>query len=270
MARQSDATLTRRQRREQERAHRVHDRSTHRIGQAPAWRSPVALTSIGAVALGAIVILFLVLSKPAPAASGEVVFPPTSYSAALTDGQRLGSPTAPVTMELYADFQCPACKSFVTEQLPALVRGFIETGALRIEPKDIDILGRGSPSESLELGAGAACAGEQDRYWAFHDLVFWNQGRENRGDHDSAFIRRMADAADVDLPTWDACNARADVRSAIASQSSAAAAAGINSTPTLKVNGQVLVGVPEAAKLRALISQLATKAGWSPTPSAGG
>ena len=59
--------------------------------------------------------------------------------------------------------------------------------------------GRGTPDESLELAAGAACAAEQGRYWQYHDLVFWNQGRENAGDHDAAFIGRVATAAGARL-----------------------------------------------------------------------
>jgi protein-disulfide isomerase len=160
-------------------------------------------------------------------------------------------------MELYADFQCPACRSFVTGQLPALVSEFVRPGILRIEARDIEILDRGTGGESLELAAGAACAAEQERYWPFHDLVYWNQGRENRGDHDAAFIASVAAAAALDADTFGACLARSDVRQGVVATTSAAIAAGIQSTPTLVVNGQRIVGVPRADELRALIRSLA-------------
>lgn len=215
-----------------------------------------------AVVIGIALIAFA--RPPAPSTGGELVTPPTSYPAELVDGEVVGSAAAPVVMELYSDFQCPACKLFVTDRLPRLLAEFITPGTLRIESRDIDILGSGTPDESLELAAGATCAGEQDRYWPFHDLVFWNQGGENRGDHDAAFIARVAEAAALDRQSWDACMARSDVRPATKARTAAALAAGVSSTPTLVVNGQSIVGVPAYDQLAQLIRQLAAAA--SPAP----
>jgi protein-disulfide isomerase len=224
----------------------------------PAWRSPVVLVTAAALVIGAVVIL---VALPKPAARGdELQGPPVAYPADLIRSDVIGSPTAPVVIELYSDFQCPACRMFVTQELHRLVADFVVPGTVRIEAKDVAFLGRGQPDESLELAAGAACAAEQGRYWQFHDLVFWNQGRENQGDHDAAFIARVADAAEVDRATWDACLARTDLRSPITSRTQAAAAAGVHSTPTLMVNGQPLVGVPDYDQLAALIRSLSAPA----------
>jgi protein-disulfide isomerase len=231
-------------------------RSARRPSREPLWRSPIALVSAAAVVLA---VVFIVFGGPAirGTAAEELTIPSTIYSPDLVDGEVLGSATAPVVIEVFSDFQCPACRMFITEQLPRLLTDFVRPGILRIESKDIDVLGKGEPDESLELAAGARCAAEQDRYWQFHDLVFWNQGRENRGDHDAAFIARVADQAALDRTRWDACLARADVRQAIHDQTSSALAAGVTSTPTLRINGQVSVGVPDYDRLAALIGQLA-------------
>src|SRR5215212_9006904 len=256
------APVSRRERRAQERFQRPHDRTARHRAPRARWQSPVLVTTIAALAVGLAVIVALAVSKPTPTA--ELVSPPTIYDPALVDGERLGKTSAPVVIELYSDFQCPACRMFVTQQLPSLVREFVATGALRIDPVDINVLGHGTPDESLELAAGAACAARQDRYWEFHDLVFWNQGRENRGDHDAAFIARLAQAAELDASAWQACLQEPGVRSAIQATTSAAAALGIQATPTLRINGRSIVGVPDAAQLRALITQLASAAGWKP------
>lgn len=254
---------SRRERRAQTRLQRPaadrHRSTRHRT--RPAWQSPVVLVSVAAVVIGIAVIAF---AGPPAATSAELVKPPSSYPAALVDGETLGASTAPVVLELYSDFQCPACRTFVTQHLQFLLREFVEPGTLRIEARDIDILGRGTPNESLELAAGAACAASQDRYWQFHDYVFWNQGRENQGDHDAAFIASVADAVGLDRAAWDACVAQPDARTATTARTSAALAQGINSTPTLVINGQAYVGVPSYDQLAALIRQLAA----SPEPSA--
>jgi protein-disulfide isomerase len=255
---------SRRERRAQARLERpaaTRSRSTRRPAR-PAWQSPVVLVTAAAVVIGIAIIAF---ARPPEAPQGaDLITPPTSYPAALIDGEVIGATTAPVVLELYSDFQCPACKQLVTLQLPRLVTEFVQPGMLRIEARDIDIVGSGTPSESLELAAGAACAAEQDRYWEFHDYVFWNQGRENLGDHDAAFIASVADAAGVDRTAWDACLAAPESRAAITAQTRAALAAGIASTPTLVVNGQPYVGVQNYDQLAALIRQLAA----SPGPSA--
>jgi len=214
----------------------------------------VVVSLIGVV-LGAAAILFVTRPSPTPAA--QLTIPPTSYVGMPAAGVALGAAGAAVTIELYADFQCPACRLFVTGELPRLLTDFVRPGILRIEAHDIDILGRGPRSESLELAAGAACAAEQGAYWPFHDLIFWNQGRENRGDHDAGFIADLATAAGLDRAGFDACFARSDVRSLVERETAAARSLGIASTPTLVVNDQSLVGVPEYEGLAALIRQLA-------------
>jgi protein-disulfide isomerase len=209
------------------------------------------------------VLIFLALPKPT-SPGRELEAPPAAYPANVIDADRLGSPDAPVVVQLYADFQCPACRLFVTAQLHRLVDEFVVPGIVRIEAKDVAFLDRGDSTESVELAAGAACATEQNHYWQYHDLVFWNQGRENRGDHDAAFIGRVADAAGVDRAAWDACLARSEVRSQVNARTQAALAQGLTSTPTLVINGQSMVGVPDYDRLAGLIRSLAPAA---PSPS---
>jgi len=240
-------------------------RADRRDPRSP-WQSPLVLVTGAAVLIGIAIIVFA--RPPAGPTGDSLVEPPTTYAADLVDGDTLGSVTAPVVIQLYSDFQCPACKLFVTQQLASLYNEFVKPGVLRIEAHDIDILGRTSPNESVELAVGAACAAEQDRYWPFHDLVFWNQGRENKGDHNAEFIGRIATAAEVDRTAWDACITREDLHAAVDTATRAALAAGIGSTPTLVINGQAVAGVPDYAKLVELIRQLAAAASPTAAPAA--
>ncbi|HEX3265059.1 MAG TPA: thioredoxin domain-containing protein [Candidatus Limnocylindrales bacterium] len=222
----------------------------------------MVLVSVAAVAIG-LAVVAVALPKAAP--RDELRMPPTAYDSALVNGSVLGSPAAPVTIQLYADFQCPACRLFVTTELPRLTDEFVKPGTVRIETHDIAFLGKGSFDESLELAVGAACAADQGRYWPFHDIVFWNQGRENQGDHDAAFIAQVADQAMVDRPTWDACVAADQHRDAVKAGTRQAVGAGISSTPTLVVNGERVVGVPDYDTLASLIRR---QAGEPASPAA--
>jgi protein-disulfide isomerase len=258
VSRQKPLPQSRRERREAARLDRPARQRHHKRAATPAWRSPVVLVTGAALVLGAVLII---IALPKPTDPGrELQAPPYAYPAAQIRDDVLGSATAPVVIELYEDFQCPACKLFVTTELHRLVDDFVVPGTVRIEARDLAFLGRGNPDESMELAAGAACATEQGRYWAFHDVVFWNQGRENRGDHDATFIGNAADMAGLDRAAWDACVARTDVRGPITSRTRAAIAQGIQSTPTLVINGQKVVGVPDYDQLSAMIRGLASQA----------
>lgn len=257
-----DTPLRRRDRRAAERANRPERHRRRRVdSRRPAWRSPMVLVTTAALVFGAALIA-LALPRTAPAP--ELQTPPYAYPASVIDGEALGSTSAPVVMEVYSDFQCPACRMFVTQQLHRLVDEFVGPGTLRIEARDIAFLGRGASDESLALAVGASCAAEQGRYWQYHDDVFWNQGRENRGDHSDEFIASVGAAAGVDAAAFDACRARADVASEVKGLTSRSLAAGIQQTPTLVVNGQRVVGVPQYDQLAALINELAS---GSPAPA---
>jgi protein-disulfide isomerase len=270
VSREPEPPLTRRDRRALERRERpIRDRSrpSTRRRKRPVWQSPFVLVSAAALVVAAAIIVLN--QKPAPSTTGANLFtPPITYSADILDGEGLGRADAPVVLEVYSDFQCPICARFVREQWATLKSEVVDTGILRIQARDIAIVGTGNPNESIELAVGAACAAKQDKYWQFHDLVFWNQGGENRGDHSPAFIAAVADRAGVDRTAWDECFADDQERSAIQSQTQIALGKGINSTPTLVLNGSTPVpGIPDANQLIAAVKSLAGAAG-SPTPEA--
>ena len=234
----------------------------------PAWQSPLVLMTVAAVVIGGAIVMLN--TRPQPTSSGGSLFgPPIRYNADIVLGESVGSSDAPVVLEVYSDFQCPVCARFVRDQFPTLKTQFVDTGILRIESRDIAFLGTGSPDESLELATGARCAAAQDRYWQFHDLVFWNQGGENRGDHDAAYLAAVANRAGVDRTAWDTCMADDTVRNSVRADTSKALGSGINATPTLVLNGGApAAGLPDAAALIARIQELAATAAPSGSPAA--
>ncbi len=263
--------LTRRERRSQARVERPAPARKKIVRRAPTerprWQSGVVLTSIGALVVGA-VIIFAAGGLKIFGGSSELVTPDTSYAGLTVDGTTVGSPTAPVVMKVYADFQCTACRQFYTTELPQILRDLVQPGFLRIESTDIDIIDsyKQGGTETLELAAGGYCAAQQNKYWAYHDLVFWNGDGENQGYYTPAFIDRVATAAGLDMTAFHACQARSDIRQPIRDATAAASKAGISSTPTLVINGQQVSGVPSYAQLKSVILQLASQA----TPNASG
>ena len=260
MTREPESPLTRRDRRNLERRDRpVRERpraarTTRR--RRPVWQSPFVLVSGAALAVALVVILLTM--KPAPSTGGSLILPPATWASSITDGEAAGRPDAPVTMDLYADFQCPVCGRFVREQLASLKTEFIDTGKLRLVAKDIAFLGNTASNESLAIATGARCAANQNLYWPFHDLVYWNQQGENLGAYTTEFIRSIAARAGVDLKAWDTCVEGNTERATVQRDTATALGIGINSTPTIILNGgKPAPGLPDAATLAAEIRTLA-------------
>ena len=179
-----------------------------------------------------------------------------SVPADLADGRILGKADAPVTLEVWSDYQCPVCGQFADIVEPNLIRTYVATGTLRIIDHDAAFQGQRSSSsydESVESAAGARCAADQNLYWPFHDWLFANQVGENQGAFRDERIRAMATGAGLDVAAWDACRATGEQQAAVRAETKQALAQGVNATPTLHIAGQVIVGLRSADELGTII-----------------
>jgi protein-disulfide isomerase len=269
-------------RRERRLAQRAADRQTERERVArrrstPAWQTRVAIVTGGAIVVA--IVALLLIARPwtgtSPAASGDLplglVRPPVTIPAGLADGRSLGSAGAPVTVDVWADFQCPVCGRLAREVEPSVVTEFVEKGIVRLVAHDFAFLGSGhSPDESLAAAAAARCAEQQGRYWDYANFLFWNQDGENNGAFRQERLLAVADAVGLDRSSFEACLNDASARGAVQTETAQGAALGINSTPTLFVNGQKMVRLPTYEQLATAIRQAAGSATPGPLGSPAG
>ena len=130
----------------------------------------------------------------------------------------------------FVDLQCPYCAKFDREVLPAVIERFVRTGRLRLELRPLRRLG----PQSASAGAAVVAAGMQDRMWEFADLFYRNQGRENSGYVNAAFLRRLA----VAVPGLDAVKLRRDLvaaRETLVANERSAQTARIYGTPNFRL-----------------------------------
>jgi protein-disulfide isomerase len=192
--------------------------------------------------------------------TGELATPRTLTPPEFAAGRAVGKADAPVTLEVWTDFQCPICGQFAETVEPVLMTKYVTPGVLRIVHHDAAFQGAKSDSpydESVEAGAGGHCAADQGRYWPYQDWVFANQGGENQGAFAAPRLKAIASAAGLDVGTWQACIATGDAQTAVRAETNQAVAAGVNATPTMTVNGQTIVGLRSVAELSALIEAAA-------------
>jgi protein-disulfide isomerase len=156
-----------------------------------------ALIQLGAVVgLAAIVVVVAILlsgggddssSAPAPAGQRDV------YAGIPQSGIHLGKPAAATLIEI-ADLQCPFCAAYSREALPSVVRDYVRTGRVRYELHFRSFLGR----DSVRAAGAAASAARENRMYQFADAFYRNQGPEESGYADRAFIESIARQAGVD------------------------------------------------------------------------
>jgi protein-disulfide isomerase len=219
----------------------------------------MALLSAAALLVGAAVVAFSMLSRP-PEPTDEIVGPAAFAPQALAAANSLGSADAPVTVEIWSDFQCPGCRALATLVEPELIAHYVVPGTARLVYRDAAFQGEraGRPyDESVEPAAAARCAAEQGRFWPMHDFIFANWNGENEGAFRAERLRAIADAAALDVAAYDSCMASGQKQAAVRAETSQALAAGINMTPTLVINGERYDGRLAAADIGAAIEAAA-------------
>jgi len=252
------------------RARRAAEREAANSTRRPAsrtGRSPLLLITAIVGGVGFVVLAGLILLRGGSSvadATSALVSPLVPTPLTLADGRSVGKADAPVTLEVWTDFQCPICGQFAKTVEPALMSRYVTPGVLRIVHHDAAFQGAKSTSsydESVEAGAGARCAADQGRYWPYQDWAFANQSGENEGAYGATRLTAIATAAGLDIGTWQACVATGTAQKAVRTETTQAVAAGVGATPTMRLNGQVIVGLRSVRDLSALIEAAAAAQG---------
>lgn len=159
------------------------------------------------------------------------------------DPLALGSVDAPVVLTQWSDYRCPYCAAWSEQTLPVL-QPFIEEGTLRVEHRDLAVLGE----ESVATAVAARAAGQQWHYWNYHGAVFAGGPEAMATDHSPAALVEFARTAGVpDLAAFEAALDDPGLRAAVEGDSAEAAELGITGTPFFVINTTVLSGLRPTA-----------------------
>lgn len=192
-----------------------------------------------AVALAAGVLLYVgSQSKPGAIPGDEGTPVSVTKADSAYRGFTLGSDSAPVEVEEYADFQCSHCGEFAILQFPTIRDQLIRTGRLRWRLHEFPL---GFPFSRISALAGQ-CAGEQGRFWEMADAMFQYQASwAARSSRDpSGKLRDYARSTGVDVKKYDACMDSKRYAGRIEYSHQEGMARGVSGTPTFYVNGRQL------------------------------
>lgn len=180
------------------------------------------------------------------------------------DGQRLGSPEAEVSIVVFSDFQCPACRGFAA-LVPRVREVFGDA---------ISVVYRHYPLERAHPFArtaaiAAECAADQRAFAEYHDALFAGQDAIGR----VPWTAYAISAGVPDTALFSRCVRAEETAARVARDIVAGDALGVSGTPTVLVNDRVitaalredqLVDLVRAARFRARRTSVAPQRSGGP------
>jgi protein-disulfide isomerase len=160
-----------------------------------------------------------------------------------------GDQNAPVTLIEFSDFQCPYCGKFATETEQQIYDQYIKTGKLRFGYIHFTFLGQ----ESQWAAEASECANDQNAFWAYHDYLFAHQSGENLGVFNKDNLKKFAVTLNLNAEQFNQCLDSGKYTDLVKSQTSMAQNLGVSSTPTMVINGKVLLGAQPFATFQQVI-----------------
>ncbi len=193
---------------------------------------PVSIIVAGVLVAGAV--MYKPSGKPffnaAATGAAQVAIAPT-----VDDDAVLGDVTAPVTVIIFGDYQCPFCEQQFTEVESKLRTEYVDTGKIKMAFRDFPLTNI-HPS-ALPAAKAAQCAGVQGKYWQYHDALFAKQSELAKLD-----FTQLAETFNLDLKKFADCTNDPATAAEIAKDQQDGAAAGIEGTPGSFINGVFIAG----------------------------
>ena len=202
---------------------------------------------IGSVLIAMLVVGVLIYKKFQPTAPApETVSQEAGFHAK-------GPAGAPVMIEEFSDFQCPACKRALTTLRDLLSQ---YPGQIRLVFRHFPLSGHTWAAISHQA---AECAGQGGRFWEYHDKLYDNQSLWSTSTNPTEKFLIYARDVGLNLDSFAACLTDKSVTKKIAQDKSEGEARQVRSTPTFFVNGERVVGPVELkARIHSIIGQNAT------------
>jgi protein-disulfide isomerase len=159
----------------------------------------------------------------------------------VAEGHVIGSPTAPLQVLEFGDFECPQCGNFSVVSEPDVRKRLINPGTISLRYFDYPLP---MHRNTWPASNAAACADEQGKFWEMHDQLYANQSEWN-GEATSrpkSMFVNYAKAIGLDVDKFEQCFDAEKYRAKIEANAQEAERRGINSTPTFVIGKRVVPG----------------------------
>jgi protein-disulfide isomerase len=189
---------------------------------------------IGIIVVGALLVA-AALIYPNLQPVGEVTSADPSERPMVNDNA-MGDPNAPIKIEEFSDFQCPYCARFHEETEPQLASTYVADGTVYFVYRSF---GNFIGPESKAAAEAAYCAGDQNKYWEYHDILFANQTGENVGAFSDRRLQAFAEALALDMDAFNNCLNSGKHSARVDQDRVDGTAAGVTGTPAFSITYKV-------------------------------
>jgi protein-disulfide isomerase len=157
------------------------------------------------------------------------------------EGYLMGSPTAPIEVLEFADFECPSCGQFAMLTEPDIRTRLVNTGKIRIRFLDFPLP---MHKNTWDASLAASCANDQGKFWEMHDLIFANQDKWNgeATNNPRKPLSALAQGLGLDMAKYGSCMDAETHRAQIEASQQEAVRRGIDETPSFIIGGQRIPG----------------------------
>lgn len=196
------------------------------------------LLILGIVVAALVIAAVLIVPSLLPVGEIQTVDP---HPRPMEDGRAMGDPNAPVTIEVYEDFQCPACRDFTEQNEPQIVDSYVSTGDVYYIFRHYPFLdSQAARKESHQAANASMCAAEQNQFWHYHDTLFANWNGENQGAFSNNRLEAFAEAVGLEMNDFNTCFGQNRYQDEIDADKASGDGAGVTGTPSVFVNGRIL------------------------------
>jgi protein-disulfide isomerase len=173
----------------------------------------------------------------------NVMLMPPSAQVNVSKAYARGSNNAPVVLVEFADYQCPYCQK-VNPQIQQLKKEYGDN--LTVIFKDFPLPMHHGSEKAAEA---SRCAGEQGKFWEYHDVLFYSKLI------DVDALKEHARVLKLDGDRFDTCLDSGAETGAVKKDLDEAKSLGLTGTPSFFVNGHFFSGVVDYAALKDIVNQ---------------
>jgi protein-disulfide isomerase len=159
-------------------------------------------------------------------------------------GPSKGPASAPVTLVIFSDFQCPYCQR-LAGTLASLEERY--RGKVRLVFRDFPLP---MHKEAAKAAEAAACASESGRFWEMHDKLFANQRTLQVAD-----LKRFAGELGLDQHAFDACLDGGRQAASWQRGHEQGEKYGVTGTPVTFINGRFVGGAQPLSSLAEIVDE---------------
>jgi len=171
------------------------------------------------------------------------------------DDPVLGDAAAKVTIIEFGDYQCPSCRLFWREVEPRLKKDYVDTGKVKLVFRDFPIVQ--IHPEAMLAAMAVDCAGDQSKYWQYHDKVFREQdrGEDSLVRFKAADLKKWARDTGLDTAAFNECLDSGRFQDEVAKDKADGEGVGIQGTPFFFINGRVVGGAQPYPVFKKIIDE---------------